>query len=103
MGLFSKEEFKLVNGQSAKKGSARRELRSRVRSKINEALAEIELAFQNSEILLNAEHLPAQALKIAIAGFRTLGLVELSRKLEELYDESLAEIAKIKALNEVIA
>jgi len=103
MRFFSVEEYKLVTGNSDKKGVARRELRTRTRKKIANALAEVELAFSNAEILLNAEHLPAQALKTAIAGFKTLGLIELSKKLEELYEASLTEIAKIKALREALA
>jgi len=97
MRFFSVEEYKLVIGNSDKKGSARRELRHRVRSKIENALNEIELAFSNSEVLVNTEHLPALALRVATAGFRTLGLIELSKRLEELYEVSLTEIAKLKA------
>jgi len=101
MGLFSKEEFKLVVGNSNKKGSARRELRSRVRSKIANALTEIELAFSNAEVLINAEHLPAQTLKTAIAGFRTLGLHKIADDLEQLYELAICELARFKAIKEV--
>ena len=95
MGLFAKEEYKLVIGNSDKKGSARRELRHRVRGKIENALKEIELAFSNSEILVNAEHLPALALRVAIAGFRTLGLVNLANELEEVFNKACNELSLI--------
>jgi len=101
MGFFSKEEFKLIVGQSDKKGSARRELRHRVRSKIENAFKEIELAFSNSEVLVNAEHLPALALRVSIAGFKTLGLVTLAKELEDFLNKACNEIAMLKAVEEV--